>query len=228
MTDDSDPLDHELANLKKLNGVLEKVLTALDASSINTEKVNNTVQNADKLLDLWIRVLARSDQAQKLILDGRWQGATNDLQAIEFEQSQAYKIAQEEQQARLRREQEDMEARERKDREDRERLLSSSATSLTTRGRGVSSGARGRSVSGTTRGGTVKKEVRKEPVSVYAQRPATTRPQASTSSTTARTSTIPSVGFGRGRGVPVVRGTRASHGRQQGLGRSTGEPAAFR
>lgn len=232
MSDDRDPLDNELANLKKLNGVLENVISALDASTINTENVNSTVQNADKLLDLWIRVLARSDQAQKLILNENWHGATSDLQAIEAEQSQAFKMAQEKQQAIARREKEEREARERREREESERL--SSSTSTGTRGRGST---RGRGISGTTRG-TVKKEV----VSAYAQtaRPklTTSRPAAPPASaqgpSTTRQSMVPQpgttgAGTGRGRGGPVVRGTRASRGRQQGLGRSTnGGEAGFK
>lgn len=220
MNDETDPLDYELANLKKLNTVLENVITALDASTHNTENVNKTVQNADKLLDLWIRVLARSDQAQKLLLDGSWQGATNDLQAIEAEQSEAFRLAREKQEAIARREQDEREARERREREESEQ--SSAATMASTRGRGST---RGKTTPGLGRG-TVKKEV----VSAYAQtarpKPAAPRPGAVTGP---RASMVPQPGTGRGRGVPVVRGTRASRGRQQGLGRSTsGEATGFK
>lgn len=235
MSEEIDPLDIELANLQKLNSVIENVISALDASTINTENVNSTVQNADKLLDLWIRVLSRSDQAQKLILDEGWQGATGDLQAIEHEQSQASRRAQEQQQAQIRREQEERDARERREREELERVTSSSGS---TRGRGT--GTRGKSGIGSGRG-TVKKEV----VSAYAQtartRPAATTSRPPTSGTTSQSTTRPPTsntglnsssipGVGRGRGVPVVvRGTRASRGRQQGLGRSSSaEQGAFK
>lgn len=229
MSEDRDPLDAELANIQKLNGVLENVISALDASTLNTENVNSTVKNADQLLDLWIRVLARSDQAQKLLLDEQWHGATSDLQAIENEQSQASRKAQEMKQAQAQREADERAAKEQREREESERL--SSSTSGTTRGRGS---ARGRVVSGTGRGAP-----KKEVVSAYAQ---STRPKTTTSSTrpteatnahvppatrpatTGSSSNVP----GRGRGVPVVRGTRASRGRQQGLGRSVSGETAFK
>lgn len=228
MSEEKSPLDLELANLQKLNGVIENVIAALDASTINTENVNGTVQNADKLLDLWIRVLARSDQAQELILDEGWHGATSDLQAIENEQSQASRKVMEQQQAQARREQEERDLRERKEREEAERLSSSSSGASRMR----TTSTRGRSASGSGRG-TVKKEV----VSAYAQtarpkaapaasaRPSTTSASTTTSARSASATQGPpsnTSAIGRGRGVPVmVRGTRASRGRQQGLGRST-------
>lgn len=230
MNEDLEPLDYELANLKKLNSVIGNVISALDASTGNAENVNETVQSADKLLDLWIRVLARSDQAQKLILDENWQGATSDMQAVEQEQSQASRRAREQQQTLARKEQEEREERERREQEDKGRLASSSST--TSRGRGST---RGRVVSGTGRG-MVKKEV----VSAYAQtaRPkqaaATNRPAPSDSQASGPSrSSQGSSGTNsttRGRGVPIaVRGTKASRGRQQGIGRSaSGEPAAFK
>lgn len=239
MSEEHDPLDTELANLKRLNGVLEKVIAAMDASTVNAENVNSTVQSADKLLDLWIRVLASSDVSQKLILDEGWNGATADLQAVEYENSQASRKAQEMREAASRR-QAEMEARAQKEQEDRERLdsmPSSSAGTRSSRGRGSVSGR------GT---GTTRPAIKKDVVSAYAQTirakssmtgASTNRPdsgpmQASqplNNTSLSSSGSVQNPGRGaRGRGAPVVvRGTRASRGRQVGVGRAQ-DQTAFR
>jgi DASH complex subunit Duo1 len=38
--------------------------------------VGTTVENADRLLDIWIKVLSQSEHTQRLLLDGKWQGST--------------------------------------------------------------------------------------------------------------------------------------------------------
>jgi hypothetical protein len=38
--------------------------------------VGTTVENADRLLDIWIKVLSQSEHTQKLLLDEKWQGST--------------------------------------------------------------------------------------------------------------------------------------------------------
>lgn len=229
MAEDYDPLAVELENLQRLNTAIEKVLGALNTSTTNVDNVNSTVRNADQLLDLWIRVLASSDASRKLILDENWHGATSDLQAIEEEQSSAFLRAQEQQEAADRR-QAELEARQKAE-EERAASKSDPYTSMrASRGRGSSSATRG----GTTTRPPVKKEV----VSAYAQ----TRTKPTTTATGRSTLTAPTAASlahtnesisssgsatgqttsrGRGRGVPIaVRGTRASRGRQAGVGRS--------
>ena len=229
MEDEKDQLDIELENLQRLNLVIENVISAMDASTENAERVNATVKNADKLLDLWIRVLAASDASQKLILDENWQGTSRDLQALEEEQTQASRRAQEQREAAERQQEESL-ARQRRAEEERARLDSqSSTTGRVARGRGQAS-ARPTGVSRTGK---------KEVVSAYAQT-ARTKP-SNPSNMTTREATAPgfaaelsifssgsqaAAGRGRGRGAPiVVRGTRASRGRQAGLGRSMSESA---
>jgi hypothetical protein len=34
------------------------------------------VENADRLLDIWIKVLSQGEHTQRLLLDGKWQGST--------------------------------------------------------------------------------------------------------------------------------------------------------
>ena len=40
------------------------------------QTVGATVENADRLLDIWIKVLSQSEHTQRLLLDGKWQGST--------------------------------------------------------------------------------------------------------------------------------------------------------
>jgi DASH complex subunit Duo1 len=40
------------------------------------QAVGATVENADRLLDIWIKVLSQSEHTQRLLLDGKWQGST--------------------------------------------------------------------------------------------------------------------------------------------------------
>ena len=40
------------------------------------QAVGTTVENADRLLDIWIKVLSQSEHTQRLLLDGKWQGST--------------------------------------------------------------------------------------------------------------------------------------------------------
>ena len=46
--------------------------------------VGTTVENADRLLDIWIKVLSQSEHTQRLLLNGKWQGSTevNDVLQI--------------------------------------------------------------------------------------------------------------------------------------------------
>jgi len=44
--------------------------------SADWKTVGTTVENADRLLDIWIKVLSQSEHTQRLLLDGKWQGAT--------------------------------------------------------------------------------------------------------------------------------------------------------
>jgi len=44
--------------------------------TLMVQAVGTTVENADRLLDIWIKVLSQSEHTQRLLLDGKWQGST--------------------------------------------------------------------------------------------------------------------------------------------------------
>jgi sRNA-binding protein len=50
------------------------------------QTVSKTVQNASTLLQTWTRILSQTEHNQRLILNPQWQGASQDLSAIEEEE----------------------------------------------------------------------------------------------------------------------------------------------
>ncbi|OLL21959.1 DASH complex subunit duo1 [Neolecta irregularis DAH-3] len=84
-------LNAELDGLQKINNVIDGVCNALSKGKENMALLSQTVDNANKLLDLWTRVLSQTEHTQRLILNGRWQGITRDSIDIEAE-AQAKKL----------------------------------------------------------------------------------------------------------------------------------------
>ncbi|KAI5805531.1 DASH complex subunit Duo1 [Peziza echinospora] len=75
----------ELAGVRQINKVIEGVIGSLDKAKANMETVASTVNNADKLLNLWIRILSQTEHTQRLILNGHWEGASKDITDLEAE-----------------------------------------------------------------------------------------------------------------------------------------------
>jgi hypothetical protein len=81
-----DALKKELEGVRQLNQVMEGVIGAMTKAKDNMDvtssmscliqAVGATVENADRLLDIWIKVLSQSEHTQRLLLDGKWQGST--------------------------------------------------------------------------------------------------------------------------------------------------------
>ncbi|KAM6520661.1 hypothetical protein FSOLCH5_005448 [Fusarium solani] len=144
-TQEREPIDHEAALRKELEGVrninesIEGVIATLERAGGNMDTVSKTVNNASVLLNTWTRILSQTEHNQRLILDPSWKGATEDLAEQEAEAIQrqlaAERRAAEEEQRRE-------ELRRRREEEERQRLASAAP------GRGTR-GARG----GRGRGG---------------------------------------------------------------------------
>ncbi|KAF2424269.1 hypothetical protein EJ08DRAFT_737193 [Tothia fuscella] len=134
-------LRQELANVRKINEVIEGVVESLEKAKSNMDTVSRTVTSASTLLQTWTRILSQTEHNQRLILNPAWQGATQDLADIEAEESNRQRDAQ-------RREAEERHRREAAARraEEEERRKAAAAASRGTKG------ARGR-VRGSTRGG---------------------------------------------------------------------------
>ncbi|RSM20008.1 hypothetical protein CDV31_001087 [Fusarium ambrosium] len=124
-TQEREPIDHEAALRKELEGVrninesIEGVIATLERAGGNMDTVSKTVNNASVLLNTWTRILSQTEHNQRLILDPGWKGATEDLaeqeaEAVQKQQAAERRAAEEEQ----RRE----ELRRRREEEERQRL----------------------------------------------------------------------------------------------------------
>lgn len=107
-------LRHELQTVKKINEAIEGVLESLERARINmgvsppphmelilaveaipefsrtnrghdNKTVSRTVESASTLLNTWTRILSQTEHNQGLILNSKWQGASNDIADIESE-----------------------------------------------------------------------------------------------------------------------------------------------
>lgn len=122
--------------------------------AITTQTVSRTVDSASTLLNTWTRILSQTEHNQRLILNPKWQGASQDIADMESE-------ALAKQQATERRELELQQRREAAQRkaEEEERKKSETASGTARNVRGTSRGRAARGgmgrtpyVSQTTRG----------------------------------------------------------------------------
>ncbi|EDN02233.1 DASH complex subunit Duo1 [Histoplasma capsulatum] len=97
-------LRSELESIRNINRVVEGIIHSLDRAKDNMENVSRTVASASTLLNTWTRILAQTEQNQRLILNPSWQGASKDIADIEGEsilrQQEAERIELELQQRR--------------------------------------------------------------------------------------------------------------------------------
>ncbi|BFZ58765.1 hypothetical protein PYCC9005_005830 [Savitreella phatthalungensis] len=217
------PLDRELFHLQRLNSTLERVLSSLSDASSNVGEVDGTVRNADRLLDLYVRVLDRADAAHALVLDPSWKGASADLastaaaprppspqpsttvtETLPHTSSSPVKSTATANPSTS-------------DNLPRSAPTTSSSTGVrtTSRGRGRARGG----MTGVSRGGTMTTTTTRKPSAGRSSLAPPTDFLANRPSALARDGTTapPST---RGRGVPAVRGTRASRGRQVVMNRT--------
>jgi hypothetical protein len=113
------------------------------------QTVSKTVQNASTLLQTWTRILSQTEHNQRLILNPQWQGASQDLVAIEEEETYRQQAAE----RRAAEEQARREATARKMEE--ERRKAEAVPKPGTRGRGRGTRGRGVPASSSTTGGYV-------------------------------------------------------------------------
>ncbi|RPB21040.1 hypothetical protein L211DRAFT_744964, partial [Terfezia boudieri ATCC MYA-4762] len=75
----------ELAGVQQINNVIEGVIGSLEKAKANMETVSSTVNSANTLLNLWVRILSQTEHTQRLLLSGHWEGGNKDLNDIEQE-----------------------------------------------------------------------------------------------------------------------------------------------
>lgn len=226
-------LQRELDGVRQINRVIEGVIGTLEQSRgnmsvgaqehrhipfffgtwANQQTVAQTVGNASALLNTWTRLLSQTEHNQRLLLDPQWQGATQDLQALEAEALQRQQEA-ERRAAEAQRRRDD--AKRKAEEDERRRLAAPSASSSTSRGpssrgRGLRSGGRiGTRGVGRTTYGTSSRGVGSRGSSTATGSGSTTTFSGLTRSSSTSASGNARSGSNIGRGFGAPRGTRAS------------------
>ncbi|KAG9302525.1 hypothetical protein G9A89_007229 [Geosiphon pyriformis] len=110
VVEQNDALQQEYNDLIEINRIFSKVNENLDQTRNKLRRFTSTVEQTDKLLDLWINILSQSVHTQHVLSDPSWEGMTTERK----------RIVEEEERERERQEREH-EEREREEREERER-----------------------------------------------------------------------------------------------------------
>ncbi|KAM3544746.1 hypothetical protein ARSEF1564_002336 [Beauveria bassiana] len=179
-------LRKELEGVKNVNQAIEGLIGTLQRAGGNMNVVTQTVNNASSLLNSWTRILSQTEHNQRLILDPRWKGTTEDLAEQEAEalqrQQEAERRAREEEQRRE-------ELRRRREEEETKRRLAPGSRSIRAPASSRGSVSRARARAGS-RIGT-----------------ASSYSSYNTSSSSSRGTS--GLGRGVGRGAGTARGTRS-------------------
>lgn len=133
-------LRSELQTVHRINAVITGLINSLDRAKENMSVVSSTVDSASNLLNMWTRILSRTEQTQRLIFNPAWGGATADLAEAESELREAHREANRREEEKSRR---DEERRVREEEAEERRRMAEAAG----RGRGR---ARGRVRVGST------------------------------------------------------------------------------
>jgi hypothetical protein len=76
-TQTNDQLKREYEMLKKMNRGLETVLENFENASEKIQQFTETVNETDKLLDIWLAVLKRAEETKSVLEDKHWHAAVS-------------------------------------------------------------------------------------------------------------------------------------------------------
>ncbi|KAK6538746.1 hypothetical protein TWF694_010319 [Orbilia ellipsospora] len=192
----------ELESVRRVNKLIIAVNKSLEDAMENMGTVNKAVDNANFLLDKYSQILSQSTHTSRIMLNGHWQGSTNDIAEMEQEaQTQALEAE--------RRKREEAEAAAARERDARMREAAAAAQAVsgknTTSRRGVVTGRKTPGSRSTSASGAYS--------SGYGKQTPTGRSVSSTSGGSSSTSR----GILRGSGLARYAGRGTS-----GIGRGTG------
>ena len=132
-------LRRELSSVRTMNQVISGVVQSLEKAKSNMETVSATVSNASALLTTWTRILSQTEHNQRLILNPRWQGASQDITDAENE----VLLRRQEKERREAEEARREEARAREREEEERRRMTEGPSTKGPRGRGRGAGRGG-------------------------------------------------------------------------------------
>ncbi|KAF3909588.1 hypothetical protein AA313_de0205891 [Arthrobotrys entomopaga] len=75
----------ELESVRRVNKLIVAVNKSLQDAMENMGTVNKAVDNANFLLDKYSQILSQSTHSSRIMLNGHWQGSTNDIAEMEQE-----------------------------------------------------------------------------------------------------------------------------------------------
>ncbi|KAF3917713.1 hypothetical protein ABW20_dc0100410 [Dactylellina cionopaga] len=198
-------LRRELESVKRVNKLIATVNKSLQDAMGNMATVNHAVDNANFLLDKYSEILSQSTHTSRIILNGNWQGSTNDRIEMEEEaQTQALEAE--------RRRRDEEEAAAAREREARAReTMASQPQSQQRPGRGTRGAGTGRKTPGS-RSASASGAYSNS----YGKTSSTTGVSSSSSGTSSNTR-----GVQRGSGMARYAGRGQSGIGQSGIGRGT-------
>jgi len=75
----------ELRGVQQINALTEGIVTSLEKAKENMETVSTALDNANKLLNLWVRILSQTEHTQHVLFSEHWEGATAEHASLEAE-----------------------------------------------------------------------------------------------------------------------------------------------
>lgn len=76
-------LDKELQQLKQINHIVGDIITSVRTTHENLGTTNESMENTNKLVDQWIRILSQADYTKEMLLNLDWQGDDDINQKID-------------------------------------------------------------------------------------------------------------------------------------------------
>ncbi|KAH9978703.1 hypothetical protein BGW80DRAFT_690546 [Lactifluus volemus] len=108
-------LQSDLFVLRQINTAFAGYNSALRETQIGSERIAQQLEQTDALLNKYINILSKSEQATRLIFDERWMGAEADEAQLEEEERAREEKRRREEEERLRAAQREQERREKEE-----------------------------------------------------------------------------------------------------------------
>ncbi|OCF59154.1 hypothetical protein L486_03655 [Kwoniella mangroviensis CBS 10435] len=139
--DREDRLRSSLYELRKMNEVFEGVIGAMEGVRGHNQRLAERVRQTSALLDEYTAIMGQAEHTQKLLLNTKWTGSTDDAEAIAaIEQARLEAIERAEEESRRAAEQARL-AEEERERRLLEKERAEASNSRGARGRGVPRGS---------------------------------------------------------------------------------------